>query len=1718
MALATSQNLQRSIVNLLTGVFPLQRQLSCCSRVVYEERVNSTKMANLRKLPLSMLAGTLLSISVLTAQSNRIIATPSTRIVSAVDDAAVVTLHGTVSPLATSRNDLGAAPDGLQLDRMHLVLKRSDTQEAALQQLINEMHTPGSPSYHQWLTPDQFGAQFGPSDQDIATVTSWLTNHGFNVSKVNPGHQTIEISGSVAQLRSAFHTQIHRYTYNGQTRYANATDPQIPSALAPVVGGFVSLNNFPIRSYTKSYGKAQYDPKTNKAVPQWTLGTSTSVSLVLAPQDYAVQYDLNPLYNAGVNGTGQTIAIINESNINVELVNQFRSLFNLPVNPPQVIIDGNDPGVDGINNPGGPNFAAVEAYLDVEWAGAVAPNANIALVIAGDTALQQGLILAAERAIYSNIAPVISISFGACEKNIGASNQFLSSLWEQAAAQGITVAVSSGDSGSAGCDNDGSTDYAVQGQAVNGFASTPYNVAVGGTDFYYSQYNGTSAALDAQIATYWNLTPNNTTPTTSLLQYIPEQPWNGSQYGFNIFNYYDRNGTTTIESGGGGASNAAVCTGSYDSNTGACTASLSGYPKPAWQTGVTGIPNDNVRDTPDVSLLASGGINASYFPLCSSDGDCKPASGGAVQISGVGGTSASSPAFAGIMALVNQKYGRQGQANTVLYPLARQFPNSFHDVTVGTISVPCQILPTASPNCIAVSNPIVLTTSGGSVTIGQIGAGTAPEYNANAGYDLATGLGSIDAANLVNNWNKVTLAATTTTMTPSTTTISHGSQLTVSGTVTGSGTPVGDVALMTDNSEQSQQGATKFALTNGAYNGNTSNLPGGTYNIWAQYGGDSVNGISTSNKTQITVSPEASTINFNMFKGSTVYTPSAGPGSSVDYGTQLLLSALVAPSTKSAALQTCLTTGVGCSGLSFTAPTGTVAFADNSAPLNVAALNNEGEAEYNAPFSVGSHSIVAAYAGDKSYNAAANSSPIAFTVVKDTPKVFIGASNQTSASGIQFVSNTNQPTVLNILIENFAQYTAGSNSNTSPVPVAAPSGTVTVSSTPAGISGTATLSAGVDPSSSAQVGIGTITIPASIAAGTYTVNISYGGDGNYQSTSGSGSVQFVSGGTQATTTTATMSGSISPNSRITINGTVTGSGSAAPTGAIIVFASGNYLPDVPFSSKSGNVSSFSFTLNSSLLYQGANFITLQYTGDNTYAPSAFTLNSGGPISNPLSDFTLVPSSSNVAVTAGNNNTAAINLTSVNGFTGTVNLTCSAASGVTCSIPASTTLSNGGSTSATLTVTAPSGTPSGNYNVLITAKDASGMYIHTLGITAMVSGASGAQGFTITSSTNLNIVPGATSGNTSTISVTPTNGFTGSVALTCAVTGPSGATSPITCSFIPNPVINIPNSAKVNSTLNVASTATTTPGNYVITVTGTSGSITQTTTVNVAVAVPTFALSANPASVTFLQAATSGNTSTITATPAFGFTGAVALSCAVAPGGATAPSCSVSPSPITINGSTPTSTLTMSSTSSTAAGAYVVTVTGTSGTITQTTTVNVNVTSATSPSFALSSSGNITVNRGGSGTSSISVTPSGGFTGAVSLSCAITPTASNAPATCSVSPSSANVTSASPATATVTVGTTAATAMNEPLKLFWPSTGGAVLAVLFFFVPRRRRNWLVMMALLVVFVSGLAIGCGGGSISSGSTSNPGTTPGTYTVTVTGTSAATSKTTTVTLTVK
>jgi len=1226
------------------------------------------------------------------------------RISGPISESSLVTLKGNVSPLATTANDRGAAPASLQLSQMHLVLKRTAAQQTALTQLIQAQHDPSSPQYHKWLTPAEFGAKFGPSQQDVQRIESWLSSQGFSNVKADPGNLTIRFDGSVSQLQNTFHTTYHQYAINGQMHYAAATEPMIPSALAPVVKGFVSLNDFPVRSYSRKLGLATYNPETHKATPQWTYPEGNGESFVLSPQDFGVEYDLpNPALNSSYSGTtydgtGQTIAIINDSNINVSLVNSFRSLFNLPANPPQVIIDGNDPGIDGVNNPDGSNGDSSEAYLDVEWAGAVAPKATVDLVIAADTASESGLILAAEHAVYSDLAPVMSVSFGNCEASLGASsNEFLSNLWEQAAAEGITVIVSSGDSGSAGCDNPNTETYATKGTGVNGFASTPYNVAVGGTDFYYSSWNQGTNAIDTQLGTYWS-GQTSTTPTESLKQYIPEQAWNDSQFGDDILNYYNLTGSSTIVGGGGGASSDAYCSGTISSSTGSCSVNLTGYPKPAWQSG-TGVPSDKVRDVPDVSLFAADGINASYYPICASDGDCQSASGSnPVQITGIGGTSAAAPAFAGIMALVNQATNnRQGQADMVLYPLAAQYPAAFHDVVNGSNSVPCQYSATStsnSPNCIAASNAITVN----NVTEGQLGTGTTPAYNAGTGYDQASGLGSVDAAKLIADWSNVKFASTTVTLTPSSTSFTHGSAITIQGSVTGgSTTPTGTVALVTSSSEPVQGGVTNFTLSNGSYSASINFLPGGTYQIWGQYSGDSANAANTSSKTSITVNPESSTLELSIpnVGSSSTGTQAISSGGSVPYGTQLLLDGRPEPS--SCASNGCSSTGYG-------VPTGTVAFADNGATLNTATINSEGVAEYNAPFAVGSHSVTATYSGDNSYNTS-SASAINFTITKDTPSVsltgsgYLGASTAGADQYLQGQANS-----LNVLVENSANAALESSFNNqllAAVPVAAPTGNVTITVTgPQAYTFTQALSAGTDRSTASVYGVASFTLPSSAPAGTYSVQVTYPGDGNYAPVTQTSSLVLetasaagLNTGSMASTTSATATGGdnnggTSSTAAITVSISVTGiSGSAAPTGTVVLDASGQQVGSATLAAPSSGVTSTAtVTLSSASLLQGSNQIQVQYVGDSNYQPSSNTL----ILNNSLSDFSMVPSTSFVGISAGGNATVPITLSSVNGFNGAINITCNAGTGITCALDHSSyTIAAGGTATAQLTLTASS---------------------------------------------------------------------------------------------------------------------------------------------------------------------------------------------------------------------------------------------------------------------------------------------------------------------------------------------------------------------------------------------------------------------------------------------
>lgn len=1286
---------------------------------------------------------------------------PAARIVSPINDQQLTLLKNSVHPLANARNDRGAAPDDMKLNRIHLVLQRSATQEADLRQLIAQMHTPGSASYHKWLTPADFGARFGPSDQDIATVENWLTSKGFSVAGVTASRQSIEFSGSVAQFRGAFHTQIHQYMVNGHLHTANATNPSIPAALSPVVAGFASLNNFPTTSDITVRGKVAYDPKTDHATPLWTTGsTGTAISLLLAPQDFAVQYDLNPLYSVGTNGTGQNIAIVNDSNIDISLVNSFRSLFGLPANPPQVIVDGNDPGVNGVNNPDGQNGAAIEAYLDVELAGAVAPNATIDLVIAGDTELESGLFLAMQHAVYSDVAPVVSVSFGGCEAANGLSSLFVGGLWEEAAAQGQTIVASSGDAGSAGCDNFDTSDYASYGLAVSGLSSTPWDVSVGGTDFYYSQYNGTSTALNNQLGTYWKLTPSNTTPAVSLKSVVPEQPWNNSQYGFDIDSWYSLYGSSSIQAGSGGASII--------------------WSKPPWQSGA-GVPADGARDLPDLSLFAANGFNLSYYPICAADGDCQPSSNGAtVQVTVGAGTSAAAPSFAGIMALVNQLYGKQGQADFVLYPLAAQYPQAFHDITVGTNSVPCDFSD-ATPNCIAVANPIVDASSG--ATEGQIGTGTTPDYNAAPGYDLATGLGSVDAYQLVTNWPKVKFAATTTTLATSQSTFTHGTPITVSGTVTAAGgTPTGDVGLQSDSPDVNRQGGLLFSLSGGAYSGTVTDLPGGSYNIWAQYGGDTANGLSTSAKLPITVTPEPSTTGVRIVN---MLGLALNPGvTGLSYGTQLIADTESLPT---AYYNQCIVSSSPPSSCSYgyAFPTGSVTFLDNGTAINTAFINSRGDAEYNAAFGVGNHTLVARYAGDSSYSASTSAS-FHFNVAPDQPNVSVYSPSELLIPGEYWAGGAIQFIVSVTNYSNWGITTSSGQPLVSPL-VASPTGTVTLTGLPGSVTLTCTLNPEFDPYAVGAEGTCNLTLPSTITPGNYNLTLNYSGDANYtavttpEPTTILPAIAPPSG--LPSTINASITGSLSPLSDgITITGTVTGqNGNPAPTavnGGVNIFADGFFAGNAGFTSSTGDVSSFSVTINRSQLNQGSNQILVQFAGDAVYSASTELL--APPLTNPLStDFSVQTATPTVPVKAGSSGTAKIILTSQWGFAGPVTLSCSAAVGVTCSIPATATLTSGASTTVSLTVSASADTANLSYSVPIIATDSTGAFVHTLAVQAVVSDSpAGTKSFFITPlQGSLSLTSGVGPGLGTTINVWPLGGYIGTVNLKCSVSTTGSAIAP-----------------------------------------------------------------------------------------------------------------------------------------------------------------------------------------------------------------------------------------------------------------------------------------------------------------------------------------------------
>ncbi len=1016
---------------------------------------------------------------------------PRALITQAIDESARIVLRGNTHPLIRRSVDNGIAPAGLPMQRMILVLSRSVEQESALRTLLDEQQTKGSSGYHQWLTPEEFGTEFGPADSDLAAVEAWLESHGFEVTSVARGRTAIEFSGTAGQVRDAFRTEIHSYQWNGEQHWANATDPSIPAALAPVVKGVLSLHNFARRPQSVIQGKmARMSAASPSLLPLYTFTAGTNTFYGLGPTDFATIYNVLPLWNAGVDGTGETIAIVGETNIRVSDIAAFRSLFGLPAKAPNVILNGPDPGIQPGDEP--------EAVLDVTWSGAVAKNATIDLVASATTNTSLGVDLSALYIVDNNLAPVMSESYGECEQTLGTANWFYNALWQQAAAQGITVVIAAGDAGSAGCDNFNSEDAASDGLAVSGFASTPYNVAVGGTDF------DQTAATATQ---YWSAT-NASGTQASALGYIPETTWNQSCAGLGVSGGVSActNGSDNIDivAGSGGRSSYAVAND---------VGMPSGYPKPAWQTG-PGVPQDGVRDVPDVSLFASSGFNNSFYIICEADVNffgivqsgfnqiCSLAND---TFLGIGGTSASAPAFGGIMAMVDQKTGgSQGNANYALYNLAAQNGAScnsttapvnggacvFYDITKGNDAVPCDgVLDCA----MAPGNG-----SGGYGVTVDPNNPTIPAWTTTPGYDLATGLGTVNAANLVKAWTTAIFAPTTTTLTSlAPVNVTHGQAVSVSATVAaknGPGVPTGSIALVAAPSGASQ-GVGNFTLVNGAAAGSTSLLPGGAYNVTAHYPGDGTFAASDSSPVQVTVGKENSKT-VPLLEGLSVTANSDwAPVTNFPYGSILELQGSVAGSAGTACGPSPEQSGVAC-------PTGNVSFTLNGSPVNsgtypLNSLSYVLDAVPGAAFtSLGNYTLQAQYSGDASYNSSTGT--LTGTVTQAPTTVGIGSGDL----NYQYVFDNGTETIYIYAFSGELFHVNVAAVTTSILQ--APTGTISISEDGAPFSATQTLTSsngiysGVFALDAFQYAAMAATVPVTInTAGNHIFTGVYSGDAYY---------------------------------------------------------------------------------------------------------------------------------------------------------------------------------------------------------------------------------------------------------------------------------------------------------------------------------------------------------------------------------------------------------------------------------------------------------------------------------------------------------------------------------------------------------------------------------------------------------------------------------------------
>jgi len=730
------------------------------------------------------------------------------RISAEIGSAQRSTLKDSLHPLAQAQYDAGRMSADTRFSGITMVFSRSAAQEADLKNLIAAQQNPASPLYHQWLTPDQFAVRFGMADSDLNKVENWLQEQGFSIEEVARSKNAIHFSGTVRQVEQAFATEMHNYKINGTQHFAPSTALSVPSAFAPTVQGIRNLDDFRPRAQVLLR-------KNMHAKGSFTGAGSTNASnetIFFAPGDIRTAYDINPLYNASITGSGQSITIVGESAVQIADLEAFQTNSGLAIKDPTqfLVPNSGDSTINGVT-PGGGDEA--ESDLDLEWSNAIAPGATINFVYTGNNQ-NYGAFDAITYAIDQKIGTILSDSYGECEASLPESTlgngslvePALEAAFEQATSQGQTIVAAAGDDGSTDCFGVGGLTTAQQeALGVDYPASSPYVTGMGGTEI-----SNSNSAYSTVGSAYWESDSGSNDIVNSVLQYIPEMAWNDDASGCGQAN--------CLSSGGGGKSML--------------------FAKPTWQTGVAGIPSDGQRDVPDLALYASP--NYPGFLLCTSDssewspGQASSCTSGFEDISsgyltGAGGTSFDGPIFSGILALINQKQGYttgQGLINPTLYALASDsatYALAFHDITSG------------NNNCNA----------------GSADCSSSAGFSAGTGYDQVTGLGSVDATNLANAWpassgGGTQLITTTTTITASNSAPNVNATDSFTITIAGaSGTPTGSITLTVDGGTP----ITETLASNGTYVYSTSFATAGAHTILAAYVADTTYAASTGSVT-----------------------------------------------------------------------------------------------------------------------------------------------------------------------------------------------------------------------------------------------------------------------------------------------------------------------------------------------------------------------------------------------------------------------------------------------------------------------------------------------------------------------------------------------------------------------------------------------------------------------------------------------------------------------------------------------------------------------------------------------------------------------------------------------------------------------------------------------------------------------------------------------------